>query len=86
MMAKIKLEHKHRWHIDLVPEGMTLRCLDFKCKHVMSIGELERYINAAESFKLQDAIQVLWNLEHAAGVAVGPEYEALEDYISELEP
>ena len=84
-MTKAKLEHTHRWHIDLMPEGMALRCLDFKCKHVMSLGEVERYLNAAESFKLQDAIQVLWDLEHAAGLALGPEFDALEDYISELD-
>ena len=80
-----KLQHVHKWKM----------CWDYcgshsfvcsECSETMEDGEAERRINATEKFPTQDAIQVLWCLEHAAGVSVGPEYDALEDYISELEP
>ena len=86
-MAKLKkLGHIHRWHVDLLPEGIAIRCLDYHCKGVLSIGEIENALNAVVSFPLQDAVQVLWCLEHAAGVEVGDEFDALNDYIEELEP
>lgn len=84
-MAKLKFAHKHRWKVGFAPGGgNNFQCL--ACDSVITIGEVERALNAVVSFPLQDAIQVLWDLEHAAGLALGPEYDALEDYISELEP
>ena len=84
-MAKLKIAHKHRWQVGFSSGGgNNFRCL--ACDDVITIGEVERAMNAVVSFPLQDAVQVLWDLEHAAGLALGPEYDALEDYISELEP
>ena len=76
-----KLQHVHKWFTERDRGGA-----DCKCGAFMNDAQLCSYLNAVEKFPIQDAIQVLWDLEHAAGLALGPEYEALEDYISELEP
>ena len=74
-----KLQHVHKYRCG--PEDYIC-----DCGAVLSFEVAQDRINAVEKFPLQDAVQVLWCLEHAAGVAVGPEYDALEDYIAELEP
>ena len=79
-----KLAHVHKWKLDGdYSGGAWMSC---ECHATMDAGDMERRINAVEKFSLQDAIQILWNLEHAAGIVVGPEFDALEDYVVELEP
>ena len=79
-----KLQHRHKWRLTGdYSGGAWMECA---CGETMEDADMERRINAVEAFPIQDALQVLWDLEHAAGIAIGDEYEALEDYIEELEP
>jgi len=75
--------HQHRWYMFWDFCGAhTFLC---KCGEAMSDGTAESRVNAVEAFPLQQALQVLADLEHASGVFVGDEYEALQRYVAELD-